>query len=106
MTPLRTTTVPRRPTVGRGDGTWVARRSSAVGVVCVNWQQVRLGVAADGRNIDGWVTDQVLHFYDGDTLLRTEKRTNPGQEVRVERAQIPGGQRRTRVQRSVKSQPK
>lgn len=105
-TPLRTTTVARRPTATRGDGTWVARRASAVGVVCVNWQQVCLGVAAAGQNIDVWVTDQVLQFYDGDTLLRTEKRTNPGQEVRVKRAQVPGGQRRTRVQPSVKDQPK
>ena len=65
-----------RPTrdAGRGDGTWVARRASAVGVVCVSWQQVCLGVAAAGRPIDVWVTDQVLQFYDGDQLLRTEKR--------------------------------
>ena len=27
--------------------------------------------------IDVWVTDQVLQFYDGDQLLRTEKRTRP-----------------------------
>ena len=81
---------PRRPDPDRGDGTWVARRASAVGVVCVNWQQVCLGVAAAGRNIDVWVTDQVLQFYDGDQLLRTEKRTSTG-EVRVKRAQIPGG---------------
>ena len=86
------------------DGTWVARRASAVGVVWVNWQQVCLGVAAAGHNIDVWVTDQVLQFYDGDQLLRTEKRTTPG-EVRVKRAQVPGG-RRPRVQTSVKDQPK
>jgi hypothetical protein len=67
----------------------VARRASAVGVVCVNWQQVCLGVAAAGRPIDVWVTDQVLQFYDGDQLLRTEKRNDPGKEVRVKRAQSP-----------------
>ena len=103
--PLRTSTVPQRPTPGRGDGTWVARRASAVGAVCVNWQQVCLGVAAAGRNIDVWVTDQVLQFYDGDTLLRTEKRTSTG-EVRVKRAQVTGGQRGTRVQKSDTDQPK
>ena len=63
-----------RPDPGRGDGTWVARRASAVGVVGVTWQQVSLGVAAAGKNIDVWVTDQVLQFSDGDTLPRTQKR--------------------------------
>ena len=94
-----------RPSPTRGDGTWVARRASAVGVVCVNWQQVCLGVAAAGRNIDVWVTDQVLQFYDGDHLLRTEKRATSG-EVRIKRAQVPGGQRRHKVTTSVKDQPK
>ncbi len=83
---------PGRPAQSRPDGTWVARRASAVGVVCVNWQQVCLGVAAAGRSIDVWVTDQVLQFYDGDQLLRTEKRNEPGKEVRVKRAQSPKGQ--------------
>ena len=79
-----------RPDPGRGEGTWVARHASVVGVVCVNWQQVSLGVAAAGKNIDVWVTDQVLQFYDGDTLLRTQKRTSTG-EMRKRRASIPGG---------------
>jgi transposase InsO family protein len=82
----------RRPAPSRTDGTWVARRASAVGLVCVNWQQVCLGIAAAARNIDVWVTDQVLQFYDGDQLLRTEKRTDPGKEVRVKRAQSPKGE--------------
>lgn len=76
-----------RPAV-RGDGVWVARRASAVGVVCVNWQQVSIGIAAAGRNIDVWVTNEVLQFFDGDHLLRTEKRTNAGL-VRKKRASIP-----------------
>lgn len=92
VTPLRTGVETRRPVDGRGDGTWVARRASAVGVVTVNWQQVCLGQAAAGRPIDVWVTDQVLQFFDGDQLLRTEKRTTSG-EVRKKRAQLPGGQR-------------
>ena len=76
-----------RPGPQRTDGTWVARRASAVGVVCVNWQQVCLGVAAAGHNIDVWVTDQVMQFYDGDQLLRTQKRDTSG-EVRKKRASV------------------
>jgi transposase InsO family protein len=91
-----------RPGPDRTDGIWVARRASAVGAVCVNWQQVCLGVAAAGHNIDVWVTPDVLQFYDGDQLLRTEKRKTPG-EVRIKRAQVPGGQRNLRS--SVKDQP-
>ena len=61
-----------RPDPARGDGVWVARRASKLGVVCVSWQQVCLGVAAAGRNIDVWVTRDVMQFFDGDQLLRTE----------------------------------
>jgi transposase InsO family protein len=92
VTELRSRPGPGRPAATRTDGSWVARRASAVGAVCVQWQQVCLGVAAAGRPIDVWVTDQVLQFYDGDTLLRTEKRNTPGKEVRVKRAQSPKGQ--------------
>src|SRR3954452_6818543 len=94
---------PGRPDSARGDGYWVARRASAVGVVCVNWQQVCLGVAAAGHNIDVWVTGEVLQFYDGNQLLRTTARTSEG-TVRVKRAQVPGGQRK--VQASVTDHPK
>lgn len=94
---------PGRPEEARSDGTWITRRASAVGVVCVAWQQVCLGIAAAGRPIDVWVTDRVLQFYDGDHLLRTEKRTSTG-EVRVKRSTAP--QRRSRVQTSVTDQPK
>jgi transposase InsO family protein len=90
VTELRPTARSERPAATRGDGTWVARRASAVGVVCVSWQQVCLGVAAAGRSIDVWVTAEVLQFYDGDQLLRTERRQNRG-EVRKKRASIPGG---------------
>ena len=68
----------------------------------MNWQQVRLGVAAAGRNIEMWVTDQVLQVYDGDQLLRTEQRTNT-EEVKKKRASVPGG--RTIVRRRVTDQP-
>ncbi|MGY2702335.1 IS481 family transposase [Nocardioides sp. HB32] len=99
---LRTVTGPGRPEHDHRDGTWVTRRASAVGVVCVSWQQVCLGAAAAGHPIDVWVTDQVLQFYDGDHLLRTEKRTSTG-EVRVKRSTAP--QRRSRVQPSLTNQP-
>lgn len=92
-----------RPDAARGDGYWVARRASAVGVVCVNWQQVCLGVAAAGRNIDVWVTHEVLQFFDRDQLLRTSARSTEG-TVRKKRAQVPGGQRK--VQTGGTDQPK
>lgn len=91
-----------RPDPSRGDGTWVARRASQIGVVSVNWQQVALGQAAAGHNIDVWVTDQVLQFFDGDHLLRTQKRQGQG-EVRKKRASIPGGRHNLRT--SVTNQP-
>ena len=103
VSPLRTPRGTGRPGEHRTDGTWVTRRASAVGVVCVNWQQVCLGVAAAGHPVDVWVTEEVLQFYDGDQLLRTEKRTTPG-EVRVKRPPAP--QRRSKVPMSVTDQPK
>jgi transposase InsO family protein len=105
ITPLRPpadTGAAHRPNASRSDGTWVTRRASAVGVVCVSWQQVCLGVAAAGRPIDVWVTESVLQFYDGDQLLRTQKRDSTG-EVRVKRSTAP--QRRPRVTTSVTDQP-
>jgi transposase InsO family protein len=103
VTPLHTPAGSGRPAQGRTDGTWVTRRASAVGVVCVSWQQVCLGAAAAGRPIDVWVTDHVLQFYDGDTLLRTDRRDSTG-EVRVKRSQAP--QRRPKLTPSVRDQPK
>jgi transposase InsO family protein len=85
VTPIRP--APDRPAT-RGAGTWVARRASAVGVVTVDWQQVSVGIAAAGHNIDVWVTDEVLQFFDGDHLLRTEQRINHG-PVRKKRASVP-----------------
>ncbi|TCC26899.1 IS481 family transposase [Kribbella speibonae] len=96
VTPLRQFEV-SRPDPGRGDGYWVARRASRTGVVCVSWQQVCLGIAAAGRNIDVWVTDTVLQFFDGDQLLRTQTRDQPG-EVRKKKSSVPGGQRRPKLQ--------
>jgi transposase InsO family protein len=104
VTPLRVSTDGAgRPDRGRGDGVWVARRAGANGVVSVNWQQVCLGHAAAGHNIDVWVTDQVLQFFDGDQLLRTQQREQHG-EIRKKRASIPGGRRN--LKSSVTAQPK
>jgi transposase InsO family protein len=102
ITALRTSTDTARPDAARGDGLWVSRRASKVGVVCVNWQQVCLGVAAAGHDIDVWVTDQVMQFYDGDQLLRSQQRERRG-EVRKKRASIPGA--RTTLKTSVTDQP-
>jgi len=88
VTELRVPSTTRRPDSARGDGIWVSRRASAVGVVMVSWQQVCLGVATAGHNIDVWVTDQVLQFYDGDQLLRTQKRDSEG-SIRVKRSTAP-----------------
>jgi hypothetical protein len=92
VTPLRTITTGSRPSEERGDGYWVARRASAVGAVCVNWQRVCLGVATAGHQIDVWVTDEVLQYFDGDHLLRTERR-NFDTDVRTKQAQRPSTKR-------------
>ena len=92
-----------RPNADRGDGFWVTRRASPVGAVCVNWQQVCLGKAAAGHDIDVWVTDRLVQFYDGDALLKTAQRTTPG-EVKVKHRHVPGGRRN--VIPSVTDQPK
>ena len=77
------------PGADRTGPEWVARRASSNGVVCVNWQQVCLGAAAAGRNIDVHVGTEVLQFYDGAELLKTAVRDRTG-PVRKRRASIPG----------------
>jgi len=91
------------PTVERQGEQWVARRAGANGVVSVNWQQVCLGAAAAGHNIDVHVNEEVMQFWDGEELLRTARRENPGQ-VRKRRASIPGSRRNLKT--SVRDQPK
>jgi transposase InsO family protein len=92
-----------RPADGRRDGIWVARRASGIGVITINWQQIPLGRAAAGRNLDAWITDQVIQVFDGDELLRTVLRKTPG-EVRKKRASIP--REGATVKTSVTPQPK
>ena len=91
------------PTAERHGEQWVARRAGANGVVSVNWQQVCLGPAAAGHNIDVHVNEEVMQFWDGEELLRTARRQNPGQ-VRKRRASIPGSRRNLKT--SVRDQPK
>jgi hypothetical protein len=88
--PIRPTVDTARPAAARGDGDWVARRANAVGVITVNWQQIVLGKAAAGREVDVWVTDEVVQVYDGGQLLRTQLRRGGGQ-VRKKRPSVPGG---------------
>ena len=75
--------------VDRTGSDWVCRRAGANGVISVSWQQICLGKAAAGHNIDVHVTDQVLQCWDGPELLRTVARQTRG-EVRKKRASIPG----------------
>jgi transposase InsO family protein len=82
---------------------WVARRAGANGVVSVNWQQVCLGQAAAGRNIDVHLAGEVMQLWDGAQLLKTVERRDPG-PVRKRRASIPGS--RSKLKTSVKGQPK
>jgi transposase InsO family protein len=91
------------PVPDRAGDDWVARRAGANGVVSVSWQQVCLGQAAAGRNIDVHVGEQVLQFFDGDELLRTVARAGTG-PVRKRRASIPGSRRN--LKKSVRDQPK
>jgi transposase InsO family protein len=91
------------PVADRAGDDWVARRAGANGLVSVNWQQVCLGRAAAGRNIDVHVGAQVLQFWDGAELLKTVLRQGTG-PVRKRRASIPGS--RSSLNKSVRDQPK
>jgi transposase InsO family protein len=81
LTPLRTgTDRPARPDDDRGDGYWIARRASPVGVVSVNWQQICLGQAAARRNIDVWspttsCSSTTATTYYAPSSARTEERS-------------------------------
>jgi transposase InsO family protein len=86
-------TEPDRPVValaptGLPDRTgeaWVTRKVCSNGVVCVNWQQVSVGVHRAGQRCDVLVTDQLLQFWIGPELLKTVTRTSTG-EVRKKHA--------------------
>jgi len=67
---------------------WVARRAGSNGMISVSWQQICLGKAAAGHNVDVHVTDRVLQVWDGNQLLKTVARASRGQ-VRKKRASVP-----------------
>jgi transposase InsO family protein len=90
-------------TAERTGADWVGRRAGSNGVVSVNWQQVCLGVAAAGHNIDVHLAGDVMQFWDGAELLKTVAREHPG-PVRKRKASIPGS--RTKLKTSVRDQPK
>lgn len=71
----------------RSGDAWVARRAGANGVISVSWQQICLGKAAAGKNVDVHVTDRVIQVWDGQHLLKTAARTTSG-EVRKKRASV------------------
>lgn len=66
---------------------WVWRRAGANGVIAVSWQQICLGKAAAGHQVDVHVGEQVLQVWDGNQLLETVERASRG-EVRKKRASI------------------
>ena len=73
------------PTPDRTGPQWVARKVSTVGVVCVSWQQVSVGVHRAGERCDVLVGPDTLQFWIGNELLRTVRRTSTG-PVRNKRA--------------------
>lgn len=71
----------------RSGDDWIARRVSAVGVVCVAWQQISVGKHRAGHTVDIHVGPQLLHIWDGNELLKTALRDNT-KEVRKKRASV------------------
>ena len=53
------------PTPDRTGPQWVARKVSTVGVVCVSWQQVSVGVHRAGERCDVLVGPDTLQFWIG-----------------------------------------
>ena len=54
----------------------------------MSWQQICLGKAAAGHQVDVHVTDRVIQVWDGNQLLKTVARDSSG-EVRKKKASIP-----------------
>jgi len=70
----------------RNGNDWITRTVSAVGVVCVAWQQISVGKHRAGARVDIHVTDELLQIWDGADLLKTVVRAEPGKEIRVKKA--------------------
>ena len=68
----------RTPEPDRTGADWVARKVSTVGVVCVSWQQVSVGVHHAGERCDVLVGPDTLQFWIGNELLRTVRRASTG----------------------------
>jgi transposase InsO family protein len=64
---------------------WVTRKVAANGVVCVDWQQISLGVHRGGQRCDAFVTDELIQLWIGQELLKTVSRHRAG-EVRKKHA--------------------
>ena len=81
MPAARFTTATRREPVtvpDRSGPDWVSRKVSTVGVVCVSWQQVSVGVHRAGERCDVLVGPDTLQLWIGNELLRTVARTSTG----------------------------
>ena len=76
---------PRQRQPERTGESWVARKVTSNGIVCVGWQQVSLGRHWAGSHCDVLVTEEVLQFWVGNELLKTVARTSTG-EIRKKRA--------------------
>lgn len=70
----------------RSGNDWVTRAVSAVGVVCVAWQQISVGKHRAGTKVDIHVMRELLQIWDGSELIKTVARTDPGKEIRVKNA--------------------
>ncbi len=78
---VRFATATQRPRPLEPDRTgpdWVARKVSAVGVVCVSWQQVSVGVHHAGERCDVLVGSHTLQCWIGNELVRTARRASSG----------------------------
>lgn len=70
----------------RGDG-WVNRHVSGNGVICVSWQQICIGVAHAGADVDVHAGEELLQIWRGEELVKTVQRTSRG-EVRKKNASV------------------
>jgi hypothetical protein len=65
---------------------WVTRRVASNGIICVAWQQLRVGKHRGGEVVDVHVTDRLLEVWSGNDLIRTVVRMSRG-EIRKKRAE-------------------
>jgi transposase InsO family protein len=68
-------------------GTWAARRIGGNGVISIAWQQISVGKHRAGQDVDVLITDQMVHIYYKDELLKTALRSN-NKEVRKKHASV------------------